>query len=90
MGDADGFQPIVTGFETLMGNQMKVAGCYYCLKVFQLKEVTKFIDDGETMLCPYCGVDAVLDGVNCSAVLRRQHKKWFSTAMNERGESVNE
>jgi NAD-dependent SIR2 family protein deacetylase len=54
-----------------------VAGCYYCLKVFPLTAIKKYVDDGETPLCPYCGIDAVLDGVNCGAVLRRYHNKKF-------------
>jgi hypothetical protein len=84
VGDASGFQPTVTGFETRMGNQMRrqVAGCFYCLKVFKLDTVKKYTADGE-MICPHCGVDAVLDGVNCRAVLRRQNAKHFGIKRKE-------
>ena len=38
-------------------------GCFHCLEVFEATEVIDWIDDGETPLCPRCGVDAVMIGV---------------------------
>jgi NAD-dependent SIR2 family protein deacetylase len=38
-------------------------GCFHCLNVFEATEVVDWIDDGETPLCPRCGVDAVMLGV---------------------------
>ena len=36
------------------------SACYYCLNVYPAEEVTEFTDAGDTALCPYCGIDAVL------------------------------
>lgn len=40
-------------------------GCFHCLALFPPAAVTEWIDkdrvgDGQTALCPHCGVDAVL------------------------------
>ena len=42
--------------------QSVLAGCYYCLEVYPATEVSRFIDDGKTALCPMCGIDSVLPG----------------------------
>ncbi len=36
------------------------AACYYCMQVYPSEEITEFTDAGDTALCPYCGIDAVL------------------------------
>lgn len=42
-------------------NSSKLAGCYYCLKVYPATAVDEFVDsDDETGLCPECGIDAVV------------------------------
>jgi hypothetical protein len=38
----------------------KKAGCFYCLKIFPIADITEWVDDGQTPLCPYCGIDSVL------------------------------
>ncbi len=35
-------------------------GCFYCGRTFSAAEITDWIDDGQTALCPHCGIDAVL------------------------------
>jgi hypothetical protein len=36
-------------------------GCFYCLRTFDASEIGKRVGaDGETALCPYCCIDAVL------------------------------
>jgi hypothetical protein len=50
--------------------QSQFAGCFYCLAVFDPKEIMDWVDgpfvdtgdtsDGITALCPRCGIDAVL------------------------------
>ena len=46
-------------------------GCFCCLQTFPAAEVIDWIDDGDTPLCPHCGIAAVLPGVtdlaSCSA-----------------------
>jgi hypothetical protein len=44
-------------------------GCFCCLQTFPAAEVVDWIDDGETPLCPYCGIDAVLPGETDLATL---------------------
>jgi hypothetical protein len=37
-----------------------VCGCFYCGKTFEPKEILDWIDDGNTALCPKCGIDSVI------------------------------
>lgn len=34
--------------------------CFHCQQHFQGKDVTQWADQGQTALCPRCGIDAVL------------------------------
>jgi hypothetical protein len=63
----------------------KVWGCFYCLAVFPLSEIKKWVDKndgiGQTALCPEFGVDAVI-GSNFGysierAFLGRMQEYWF-------------
>lgn len=36
------------------------AGCYKCLEIFNVSEITSYTDQGETALCPKCNVDSVI------------------------------
>ena len=35
-------------------------GCFYCESVFQGQDVADWTDQGQTALCPKCGIDSVL------------------------------
>lgn len=41
-------------------------GCFYCLKIFEPKEIEEYIEDDNeldrygTAICPYCGIDSVI------------------------------
>ena len=35
-------------------------GCFYCQAIFLTDEISTWIDDEQTAVCPRCGVDAVL------------------------------
>ena len=57
--------------------------CISCTRSYPSPIVTDFIKDGEgeTALCPYCGIDAVI-GDSCrliinQAILTYLNKKWF-------------
>lgn len=56
-------------------------GCYHCLEVFDPKEITSWIDDGRTALCPYCNIDSVLGDVSDypldGETLDKLNKYWF-------------
>lgn len=38
----------------------KECGCFFCKRIFPADEVVEFVDEGETALCPYCGIDSVI------------------------------
>lgn len=38
----------------------KTCGCFFCLKIFSPEEITEWIDDEDTALCPYCTIDSVI------------------------------
>ena len=35
-------------------------GCFFCLKIFNPKEIEKWCDKGQTAICPYCDIDSVI------------------------------
>jgi len=60
-----------------------VCGCFSCLSVFHPDQVTDWCDDGETALCPRCGVDAVIGSgsgypVDDEDFLRAMYLEWFT------------
>ena len=52
-------------------------GCFCCLQTFAASEVTDWIDDGDTPLCPHCGIAAVLPGVTGLVELFRLRERRF-------------
>ena len=60
-------------------------GCFCCLRTFAAAEVIDWIDDGDTPLCPHCGIAAsrhrgiaaVLPGVTDIVKLFRLHERRF-------------
>ena len=66
--------------ESLANN--RTCGCFYCLKIFNPKEITEWIEDSKgTAVCPYCGVDSVI-GENSGypitkAFLSEMSRYWF-------------
>lgn len=35
-------------------------GCCYCLKIFSPDLIREWCDDGNTAICPFCGIDAII------------------------------
>ncbi len=35
-------------------------GCYYCINFINPKDIIEWIDNGETAMCPLCGIDAII------------------------------
>lgn len=56
-------------------------GCFYCCTIFKPVEVVKWIDEGTTALCPYCGIDSVLPYVKPSDedLLKKMYRYWFNS-----------
>lgn len=39
----------------------KVCGCFYCMKIFDPKDIKVWIQDiSGTAVCPYCGIDSII------------------------------
>jgi hypothetical protein len=54
-------------------------GCFYCCTMFNPNEIKEWVDDNDTALCPYCGIDSVLhdsEKLN-GAFLMEMRKEWF-------------
>ena len=57
-------------------------GCFYCLKIFDPKEIVEWIKDpAETAMCPYCGIDSVIGESSGYPItvefLKKMHQHWF-------------
>ena len=64
----------------------RICGCFYCLSIYDPKEIHAWIDNGTTGLCPYCGVDAILSE-NCGypitkEFLQKMQRRWFDVNHN--------
>ena len=61
-----------------------ICGCFYCLRTFKPEEISEWIDDEQTALCPFCPVDSVIGSASGFPItrefLQRMHDYWFSTA----------
>ena len=62
----------------------KKCGCYNCKKIFQATEIDEWViekDDGQkTALCPYCGIDSVIQDSNVEItpeLLEKMNTEWF-------------
>lgn len=61
----------------------KSCGCFFCLNTFETNEIGEWIkekDDGETAICPKCGIDSVLSSkypVEDNAFLSEMSHRWF-------------
>ncbi len=55
--------------------------CIYCQRFFPADEVVEFVDDDETALCPYCGIDSVIvlgaDEKISKELLAELNKRYF-------------
>ena len=61
-------------------------GCFYCLRYFNPKEIKEWVDsadifeEGQTALCPFCGIDSVLPGscdIRNQDFMSEMHEYWF-------------
>jgi len=58
-------------------------GCFYCLRVFDPKEIVAWVDDLDgTAVCPYCGIDSILGESSgfpiAEEFLKKMRAHWFS------------
>ena len=63
-------------------SQASVCGCFYCLRIFDPKEIVWEIDDDNTAMCPHCGIDSVIAESDTlpitKAFLKKMREYWFS------------
>jgi uncharacterized paraquat-inducible protein A len=57
-------------------------GCFYCRKSGAVSEIENWVDDGETALCPRCGIDSVIGSASGLPVtnglfLGAMKRRWF-------------
>ena len=62
----------------------RLCGCFYCEQTFLPSEIKEWIEeniaDGETAICPKCGIDSVLSSkypIEDKVFLREMNKLWF-------------
>lgn len=73
----------VQGQRAAIGNRGALGGgcgCFHCLGQFRAERVTAWTDDGQTALCPLCGMDAVVPAEALQlglAELEALKRRWF-------------
>ena len=53
-------------------------GCFYCVSVQDSKDVTYFVDDETTGMCPNCHIDSLLPNITDLSLLSKMHDYAFS------------
>ena len=55
--------------------------CFDCGEIYNSSEVTEWTDNGNTALCPHCGMDCVLGDASgialTSEFLNAMYRRWF-------------
>lgn len=59
-------------------------GCFYCERIFSSTDIKDWVDNGETALCPYCGIDSVI-GEGCGREITDKLLHSMHLAFFERG-----
>ena len=54
-----------------------VCSCYHCMRIFEVQDVTRWLDDGDMPTCPFCSVDSVLFEILQPVVLLQRHRAAF-------------
>jgi hypothetical protein len=59
-----------------------LCGCFYCERIFSREQIGEWTDDGDTALCPHCGIDSVLGSASgfeiTAGFLSQMRAAWFS------------
>ncbi|MFN3652323.1 MAG: cytoplasmic protein [Armatimonadota bacterium] len=57
-------------------------GCFYCCRIFSPVAIEEWTDEGETAICPWCGIDSVIGSESgcpiTEAFLNEMKDYWFS------------
>ncbi len=64
--------------------QSESCGCFFCCAVFAPAGIEEWIDQGQTALCPTCGIDSVIGSASGFPVttefLDRMKAHWFNAS----------
>ena len=59
----------------------EVCACFYCGQTFPSSEILDYVDNGQTALCPKCGIDSVIGSAAAFPLtkefLDEMHRYWF-------------
>jgi len=60
----------------------EICGCFHCLATFPPGEIEEWLDDGQTAMCPKCGIDSVIGSASGFSIdeqfLGSMNQRWFS------------
>ena len=61
-------------------------GCFFCLEIFDPKEITSWIDQEDTAMCPYCDIDSIIGESTGFPItenfLKKMQNYWFNGVFN--------
>ena len=62
--------------------QSEKCGCFYCVTTFEPKDIVEWTDNGQTALCPNCGIDSVIGDISDFPImdinfLKQMNQYWF-------------
>lgn len=72
-----------------MDNKTALCGCFFCGRIYHPSEIAEWCDKGLTAICPRCGIDSVIDGIQNSLsydLLEELHREYFLNGRNPAGE----
>lgn len=59
-----------------------ICGCFSCLETFDSSDVVETCDNGQTALCPNCGIDSVLSETRTlkitDSLLSQMYNRYFA------------
>jgi hypothetical protein len=65
----------------------QTCGCFYCLAIFAPSEVTHWIDEEQTAMCPKCDIDSVIGSASGFSIdakfLKKMELHWFGINPNQ-------
>jgi hypothetical protein len=54
------------------------ASCFHCFYITPVSEIKEWTDDGQTAICPECGIDSLLPGEIGSRLIIKMSDRYFN------------
>lgn len=58
-----------------------LCGCFYCCETYKTNEIKEWTDNGNTAICPKCGIDSIIplskEDFDTKEVLEKMFKYYF-------------